>query len=459
MGRRRRTQVRVFDLQTRNDRPKNPYVVRWIVENKERSRAFPLKVTAEDFRYKIIAAIQDREDFSTESGLPRSWDLEKMTLASWAKEWIQEQLSTWAPKSRQSAVEPITLLLLIMVKPNATTPPTTIKKDIAVWLMKANVDCPAWLERFSVSLASVDERACEVAAKKLYERTVQKGEELVQVPRKPNTVNRYRTNVAPLFNGAVERGHLKTQPWPAPKRGKKRNKQRTKTKVVQIEKLPTLETAFEAINRLVSHQPASKGYRVIAACMLLAGLRPSEARALPIENLSFPTEDGESGTIYIDVADKNAGSLYTDEDEEFGPPKTDERYAPITPALAAILKEYIGTRTEGLMVTTRSGSVVTQSNFWRAWKRARQDKNWTTYDLRHTCATNWLRAGIDVRIIANWLGHSPEVLFNTYAGAMEGSNKRAAEIAAGLFNPSDLTATALSADSEVQLTTTTTEEN
>ena len=456
MGRRRRTQVRVFDLQTRNDRPKNPYVVRWIVENKERSRAFPLKVTAEDFRYKIIAAIQDREDFSTESGLPRSWDLEKMTLASWAKEWIQEQLSTWAPKSRQSAVEPITLLLLIMVKPNATTPPATIKKDIAVWLMKANVDCPVWLERFSVSLASVDERACEVAAKKLYERTVQKGEELVQVPRKPNTVNRYRTNVAPLFNGAVERGHLKTQPWPAPKRGKKRNKQRTKTKVVQVEKLPTLETAFETINRLVSHQPASKGYRVIAACMLLAGLRPSEARALPIENLSFPTEDGESGTIYIDVADKNAGSLYTDEDEEFGPPKTDERYAPMTPALAAILKEYIGTRTEGLMVTTRSGSVVTQSNFWRAWKRARQEKSWTTYDLRHTCATNWLRAGIDVRIIANWLGHSPEVLFNTYAGAMEGSNKRAAEIAAGLFNPSDLTSNALSADSELQ---TTTEEN
>ena len=454
MGRRRRTQVRVFDLQTRNDRPKNPYVVRWIVENKERSRAFPLKVTAEDFRYKIIAAIQDREDFSTESGLPRSWDLEKMTLASWAKEWIQEQLSTWAPKSRKSAVEPITLLLLIMVKPNATAPPATIKRDIAVWLMKANVDCPTWLERFSVSLASVDERACEVAAKKLYERTVQKGEELVQVPRKPNTVNRYRTNVAPLFNGAVERGHLKTQPWPAPKRGKKRNKQRTKTKVVQVEKLPTLETAFEAINRLVSHQPASKGYRVIAACMLLAGLRPSEARALPIENLSFPTEDGESGTIYIDVADKNAGSLYTDEDEEFGPPKTDERYAPMTPALATILKEYIGTRTEGFMVTTRSGSVVTQSNFWRAWERVRQGKSWTTYDLRHTCATNWLRAGIDVRIIANWLGHSPSMLLDTYAGAMEGSNKRAAEIAAGLFNPSDHISNAHRADREIQPPTT-----
>lgn len=454
MGRRRRTQVRVFDLQTRNDRPKNPYVVRWIVENKERSRAFPIKVTAEDFRNNIIAAIQDREDFSPESGLPRSWELEKMTLASWAKEWIQEQLSTWEPNTRRSAVEAITLLLIIMVKPNATTAPATITSDIAVWLMKADVDCPAWLKRFSISLASVDERACEVAAKKLYEKTVERGKNLVQVPRAASSVNRYRTNVTALLNGAVKRGHLKAQPWPAPKRGKKRNKQRTKTKVVQVEKLPTLEAAFELINRLVSHQPGSKGYRVIASCMLLAGLRPSEARALRIENLFFPTEDGEPGTIYIDIADKKAGRLYTDEDEEFGPPKTEERYAPMTPALATILKEYIGTRTEGFVVTTRSGSVVTQSNFWRAWERVRQGKSWTTYDLRHTCATNWLRAGIDVRIIANWLGHSPSMLLDTYAGAMEGSNKRAAEIAAGLFNPSDLTSTALSATSEVQPTTT-----
>jgi integrase len=310
------------------------------------------------------------------------------------------------------------------------------------------------LERFSVSLASVDERACEVAAKKLYERTVKKGDDLVQIPRAASTVERYRNNVAPLFKGAVERGYLKTQPWPAPKQGKKRNAQRTKTKVVQVEKLPTLETAFETITRMVNHQPASKGYRVIGACILLAGLRPGEARALRVENLLFPTEDGESGTIYIDIADKRAGSLYTDEDEEFGPPKTDERYAPMTPALAVILKEYLGTRTEGLLVSTRSGRVVTQSNFWRAWERARQKKTWKPYDLRHTCATNWLRAGIDVRIIADWLGHEPHVLFNTYAGAMEGSNKRAAEIAAGLFNPSDLTSTALSADLELQTTTT-----
>jgi hypothetical protein len=38
---------------------------------------------------------------------------------------------------------------------------------------------------------------------------------------------------------------------------------------------------------------------------------------------------------------------------------------------------------------------------------------------------------------------------------MEGSYKRAAELAAGLFNPSNLTSNALSADSELQTTTTT----
>ncbi|MEY3594763.1 MAG: hypothetical protein RL576_177 [Actinomycetota bacterium] len=452
MGRRKRTQVRVFDLQTRNDRPKNPHVVRWVVENKEKSRAFPRKVTAEEFRNSIIAAIEDREEFSTESGLPRSWDREKMTLAAWTKTWVQEQRSTWEPATRRTAVEALTLLLLIMVKPNATAQPATIKKDIATWLMKADVDCPAWLEKFSVSLANVDERACEIAANKLYEKTVKRGDDLVQIPRLPSTINRYRNNVAPLFKAAVERGYLKTQPWPAPKQGKKRNKVRAKTKAVQVEKLPTVETAFELINNMVNHQPASKGYRIIGACILLAGLRPGEARALRVENLLFPTEDGGSGTIYIDVADKRAGSLFTDEDEEFGPPKTDERYAPMTPALAAILKEYLGTRTEGLLVSTRSGRVVTQSNFWTAWERTRGTKTWRPYDLRHTCATNWLRAAIDVRIVADWLGHQPSVLLNNYAGAMDGSYKRAAEIAAGLFNPDDFTSTAETADLEVRPT-------
>ena len=57
IGHRHRTQVRVFDLQTRNDRPKNPLVVRWVVENKSRSQVFSRKVTAEELPNSIIATI------------------------------------------------------------------------------------------------------------------------------------------------------------------------------------------------------------------------------------------------------------------------------------------------------------------------------------------------------------------------------------------------------------------
>jgi integrase len=54
------------------------------------------------------------------------------------------------------------------------------------------------------------------------------------------------------------------------------------------------------------------------------------------------------------------------------------------------------------------------------------------YDLRHTCATHWLNADIDIKIIADWLAHSPAVLLNTYAGVIKGSRERAVEIAASL---------------------------
>ena len=183
---------------------------------------------------------------------------------------------------------------------------------------------------------------------------------------------------------------------------------------------------------MISHQPGSRGHRVLAACCLYAGLRPSEARALRIEWLTFPTTEGKSGSILVKESAKRTTKLYNQEDKEFGPPKTVVHEVTMVPPHAAILKEYIGDRTSGLLVATRSGGPVTQSNLYRAWKRATPDEAWTVYDLRHTCATHWLNAGIDIKIIADWLAHGTAVLLNTYAGVIKGSRERAVEIAASL---------------------------
>jgi hypothetical protein len=42
--------------------------------------------------------------------------------------------------------------------------------------------------------------------------------------------------------------------------------------------------------------------------------------------------------------------------------------------------------------------------------------------LRHTAASVWLRAGIDVVRVSSWLGDTPQVVLQTYAHLMPGDS-------------------------------------
>jgi protein gp37 len=45
----------------------------------------------------------------------------------------------------------------------------------------------------------------------------------------------------------------------------------------------------------------------------------------------------------------------------------------------------------------------------------------TPYDLRHAGVTGWLNAGVPVPEVAEWAGHSPEVLWRIYAKCVDSS--------------------------------------
>ncbi|MFK4595864.1 site-specific integrase [Streptomyces pristinaespiralis] len=45
------------------------------------------------------------------------------------------------------------------------------------------------------------------------------------------------------------------------------------------------------------------------------------------------------------------------------------------------------------------------------------------YDLRHTCLTTWLNAGIPPAQVAEWAGNSVPVLLATYARCISGQLK------------------------------------
>ncbi|WP_329519136.1 hypothetical protein [Spirillospora sp. NBC_01491] len=47
------------------------------------------------------------------------------------------------------------------------------------------------------------------------------------------------------------------------------------------------------------------------------------------------------------------------------------------------------------------------------------------YDLRHACVSTWLNGGVPPTRIAEWAGHSVEVLLRVYAKCIEGQDETA----------------------------------
>lgn len=47
------------------------------------------------------------------------------------------------------------------------------------------------------------------------------------------------------------------------------------------------------------------------------------------------------------------------------------------------------------------------------------------YDLSHACVSTWLNAGVPATQVAEWAGHSVNVLLKVYAKCLDGQDKAA----------------------------------
>ena len=47
------------------------------------------------------------------------------------------------------------------------------------------------------------------------------------------------------------------------------------------------------------------------------------------------------------------------------------------------------------------------------------------YDLRHACLSTWLNAGVPATQVAEWAGHSVNVLLRVYAKCIDGQDEAA----------------------------------
>jgi integrase len=85
-----------------------------------------------------------------------------------------------------------------------------------------------------------------------------------------------------------------------------------------------------------------------------------------------------------------------------------------------------------LLITTAAGAAVEHRAFDKVWRRARKrarvvpagarQRDNGCHVLRHTGASAWLRAGIDIVRVAAWMGDTVQVVASTYAHLMPGGS-------------------------------------
>lgn len=184
------------------------------------------------------------------------------------------------------------------------------------------------------------------------------------------------------------------------------------------------------------------GPRLVAffGCLYFAALRPEEAVALAKHNLSLP--DRGWGELHLDTAEPHAGKEWTnsgrnrDKRQLKQRARGETRTVPCPPELTALLHEHMAAfapAPDGRIFTgERNSDELPKLTIIRAWKRARAAVFTpevaktalaeTPYDLRHAAVSTWLNGGVPPTTVAEWAGHSVEILLKIYAKCLDGTD-------------------------------------
>ncbi len=197
-----------------------------------------------------------------------------------------------------------------------------------------------------------------------------------------------------------------------------------------------------------AQQPSGPRLVTFFAVMYYAGLRPEEAINLRRDNVILPPGerdgDGDWGELHLRSATPDAGGEWTDDGSvrEMRQLKHraegDSRVVPTHPELTRLLRDHLAnfaTASDGRLFDGVRGGELPTITYRRAWIKARQTAlsgaeqasplARRPYDLRHACLSTWLNGGVYPTQVAEWAGHSVDVLLRIYAKCIVGQDEPA----------------------------------
>ncbi|MEV4193844.1 tyrosine-type recombinase/integrase [Streptomyces toxytricini] len=437
--------VKFWKTSVYEGKTKTTYTVRWVVAGEECRKPFSKVGLADSFRAGLISAASKGEAFSLSTGLPVS-HMSQAAGAKWYDFAVQFVDQIWARTSANNrknvakALTPVTLALLrsqptmfngvevrralreyaFNTRRREQAPP-----EVAVILR--------WVQRNSLTMAAwEDEGTAETAMRAATTK-------LDGTPVAASTARRNKRVLNVLFEHALKKKVLKENPLP---KGKGASTTATKTSsAVDKRSLLNADQAAKLLGWVYDRPRGGRRLHSFFATMYYAGARPEEVVAIDVGDVRLPDVDAEDqwGELLLHTACPEVGKQWTDTGEVReqrglkGRAADDSRTVPCRPALTRILRAHIekeGLKPGDLLMRGEKGGDLAGSVFRRAWRRARKEVltpyefgtplGRRVYDLRHTCLTNWLNAGVPAATVAEWAGNSVPVLLSTYARCVDG---------------------------------------
>ncbi|WP_194906291.1 tyrosine-type recombinase/integrase [Catenulispora rubra] len=436
--------VHVWSIQTYEGKKKTTYRLRWMVAGRWFRESFDTSGLADGFRAKLLTAAREGLAFDTGTGLPEHMipkqpEAKGLTVYEHLVEYAAMKWPRLAPNSRCGVAETLAVVAPALTADRDGRPDAVVLRR-ALYRYAFNcsetrgpqsrevADALEWIARASLPLKDL---ADAVVVRKALDALSLKMDGSLAAAK---SVTRKRAVFYNALGYAVELKRLAANPidqvsWKAPK----------STELVDRRVVVNPMQARALLDGVGSQGRYGEKLKAFFALMYFAALRPSEAKSLREDQCDLPKTGW--GTLYLAKTAPRAGSAWTDngkphEERGLKHRAADEvRPVPACPELVKILREHVlrfPPKSGGPLFVAARGGVVNDSVYSMVWRNARFDaltaRQFASpmakrpYDLRHAAVSTWLNAGVPPAQIAEWAGHSVEVLLRVYAKCVDGQD-------------------------------------
>lgn len=441
--------ARIYKTEVYKGKKVTTYYVRWNTGGKPWKEPYRNAAQADVFRSELMTAARRGEAFSTTTGRPISWKREEVSL-SWYGFTLAFVAAKWphaSPNHRRGIAEALVDATEALLSTESGVPSRDARRTALRWAYSTRIrddEKPPvelekvlrWLEDNTIALADFNEQGrSAVLARAVLTRISQT---MDGKPAAANTANRKRMVLNSAMEYGQEIGLLTVNPFKAVKWTKPRTLSTVDPRaVINSEQARRFLTAVRLDSKRGERMEAFFG------CMYYAALRPEEVVDLRREHLHSLPEEGW-GEMRLTNAEPRAGSRWTNS----GKPRErrglkhraegDTRSVPIHPELVALLRAHLnrfGTGPERRVFIGPRGGLMTDRAYLKVFHEARAKAFApeeaasplmdVPYTLRHAAVSTWLNAGVPAPQVAEWAGHSVDVLLRVYAKCIHGQQSEA----------------------------------